>query len=483
MQQKSNGFIKHFFQLGFGTLISMMIGVFATPVITRIVEPAIYGQFSLINSYASIGMAILTLGLDQALMRYYYMKEDMNYKKRCFHICFALPLIIAIVTCLSLSLICLILNDVDTDFSALIGYISVIAIAMLLDKYSFILLRLQYKTKLYSALNVLKKLVYLALSMFGLLVIKNYYLQVLIVALAVSNLAGFIIVYIKEHKFYVRVPVKKDKDINIKVMVKYGFPLMISTSVMTLFHALDRFCLNFFCDYSTIGVYASAQTLVHVFSLIQTSFNTIWAPTAIQHYERDNNDTSYYKRMNDIITVVMFAFGATILAFKDVFVLLLGESYREAATIIPYLLFNPIMYTISETTIIGVYFKKKTSNQLYITVLSLVTNFVLNMILIPLMGAKGAAVSTGISYIVFFSLRTYFANKCFPVKYNLRQFYAVTILFTGLATYHMYNHFGVICLILYVAYIAVLGVLYKETCFYLISIVKSFLRNIRKKIT
>ena len=44
--------------------------------------------------------------------------------------------------------------------------------------------------------------------------------------------------------------------------------------------------------------------------------------------------------------------------FKDLIILLLGKDYREASMVIPFLVFMPLMYTISETTVGGIDFKK-----------------------------------------------------------------------------------------------------------------------------
>ena len=44
---------------------------------------------------------------------------------------------------------------------------------------------------------------------------------------------------------------------------------------------------------------------------------------------------------------------------KDLLVLLLGEDYRGASVMIPFLCLSPIMLTISDTTVIGITFSKK----------------------------------------------------------------------------------------------------------------------------
>lgn len=79
MQNK--GFLKHFFMIGIGTALNLLIGLLTTPIITRIVDPIEYGQLSIFTIYSNVAVMVLCLGLDQALVRYYYQSEDKKYKK------------------------------------------------------------------------------------------------------------------------------------------------------------------------------------------------------------------------------------------------------------------------------------------------------------------------------------------------------------------------------------------------------------------
>ena len=56
-----------------------------------------------------------------------------------------------------------------------------------------------------------------------------------------------------------------------------------------------------------------------------------------------------------------------------------------------------------------------------------------NFMLVPIYGAKGAALSTGISYIVFFSISTYISQRLYKVNYHLGKFYFSTVIFVVVA--------------------------------------------------
>ena len=76
-----NNFLKNFIIIGGGTFISMFIGFITTPIITRAVDPNAYGEYSIFTLYSSIAVMVLYLGMDQSLVRFFYDKESLDYKR------------------------------------------------------------------------------------------------------------------------------------------------------------------------------------------------------------------------------------------------------------------------------------------------------------------------------------------------------------------------------------------------------------------
>ena len=93
----SQPFIKNFFVLGFGSFIYLIIGLIGTPVITRLVDPAEYGYMSMFTVYSNIGLMFCGLGLDQTLVRYFYHRDDLDYKRMILFECMSAPTILCVV--------------------------------------------------------------------------------------------------------------------------------------------------------------------------------------------------------------------------------------------------------------------------------------------------------------------------------------------------------------------------------------------------
>jgi len=248
-----------------------------------------------------------------------------------------------------------------------------------------------------------------------------------------------------------------------KELFGYAYPYIISMSVSTLFQATDKIYLNMYCTYNEVGIYSSTMTLISVFSIVQTTFNTLWAPMAVKHFSKDPEDRMFYQKGNSVITVIMYFIGICLIFSKDTFAILLGEKYREAAYILPFLIFNPIMYTISETTVNGLVFMKKSKMQVVVAVGACATNIIGNTILVPRLGSQGAAISTGISYIVFFTLRTLISNRYYYVDFKLKKFYFLTLVVVIYALYNTFIPFNIGTMIGFMVCMAFLIVLYKNT--------------------
>ena len=164
---------------------------------------------------------------------------------------------------------------------------------------------------------------------------------------------------------------------------------------------------------------------------MQASFTTFWTPLAFR-WKAQNESTQKFEMVSDGIAGVMTLLLILILIFKQVIPIFLGVGYEVAIYIMPFLLFYPIFYTMSETTAVGISFSKKTYYNIIISAASMLVNILLNALLIPKFGAIGAATATGISYLTFFWTRTIISKKLwYPLK--TKRFIITTIILMSVA--------------------------------------------------
>lgn len=473
---KKDSILKHFIIIGSGTALNMLVGLLTTPLITRLVDPIEYGKLSIFTMYSNIAVMVLCLGLDQALVRYYYENNTTEKKSNLLFKCLIFPVIASIIISIFFISITT-MGIINFEFDEVITIIlCVYTIIQIIYRFSILVVRLEYNSKLYSSLNITLKIIYVSLALLLLIFTKFNHLLSLILATLISSficMLASVLAQVKLWRFFSN----RNEKINTKFieLLKYSYPFIISMGITTLFQAIDKISLNYYCSYKEVGIYSSTMSLVHIFALVQTTFNTIWAPLSVEHYTKNPEDKDFYKKANQIVTFIMFFIGISLICCKDVFAVLLGEKYREAAYILPFLIFNPIMYTLSETTVCGLVFKKKSNMQVIVAVGACITNILGNIILVPIFGPQGAAISTGISYIIFFTLRTILSNKVYYINYDLKKFYIITIIVSLFALYNTFIKFSYVSIVLYILVSVILLMLYKESVILIIEYVKKFL--------
>lgn len=476
---KEKSFLSHFIIIGSGTIISMAIGLITTPIITRIINTADYGEYSIFQMYANIALMVFCIGLDQSLMRFYYDLEDIDYKRKLLHKCTLTPIIITMILGIIIIMLSLLgINKFEFETMGLVLLV-ICVVFQIINRMTLIVLRLEFKSKVYSTINIIHKVIFIICILLLYYIFKNKNFYNLAISMTASYGIAAIIGILVQKELW-----KKEKNVHIyidmKKIYRYGIPYIIAMGITTLFQAIDKISLNYYYGYSEVGIYASAMTLINIFAIIQTTFNALWTPLAIKHFNDNKEDRTFYSNGNKLITVIMFLLGITLILFKDIFVLLLGNAYRDAIYILPCLIFNPMMYTISETTVCGLVFKEKSKMQVIIAIISCIVNAIGNMILVPILGGKGAAISTGISYIVFFTVRTVISKYYFNVNYNLGKFYTLTIIVLIFALYNTFVKFNIITIIFYIIICLLIIVLYLDAVQQILRMMKEKFNNIIK---
>ncbi|HDR7135411.1 TPA: polysaccharide biosynthesis protein [Bacillus cereus] len=423
------GLLKKFLSFSIGSWLSIIIGFISTPIITRILSPEEFGKSSLFMVILNVLLLISLFGTDQSFVRFFYEKDKESRKKLLWD-CLKPPFISFIV----LSIILLIFYKkasffVFSEESIWLVLILVFSLfVQIANRYAVLVIRMEQRGLLFSLLQLFNKLFeFIGILVFAYCLGTTY--KILIYSQALSYFFVTIIAIVcalSYWNFFKRSKVKSQES--MKEIIYYGIPLSITLLITWLFQSIDRIAIKHWSTLTELGLYTAAFKIISILMIIQTTFTTFWVPVSYERYAKNPEETGFFSNMNQIITVVMFIVGIGTLMFKDIIIYLLGSNYREAANIMPFLVFLPVMYTISETSVVGINFFKKTKWHIVISIIACLVNVIGNIVLVPNLGAKGAAISTGIAYFIFASLRTHISLMYYKVDYGLKKFYFSSLL-------------------------------------------------------
>ncbi|WHX40382.1 oligosaccharide flippase family protein [Mesobacillus sp. AQ2] len=467
MEESLKRFASRLVSFSLGPAVAGLIGLIIVPITTYFVLPNEFGKASMYTLTYTLGSLIIYFGLDQSFLREYHSNPE---KRKVFANSVILPLTLSVVLCITFLLfyknLSLILFN-EINFLA-IFYLSISLILAIINRFSLLKIRIQEKAILYSAFIILNKFIEGLL----LLIILIYFDRSFIGIISATFFSLLIITFIqflstmKDWTAFLSI----DKVL-IKKLLDFGLPLVPASIVIWIFNSMDRLALKSWSTYDELGIYSAAFKIVGFLAIFQQSFATFWIPTAYRWFE-SNVSNERFEKVGQFSMFYMGLIFIGIISFKDIIIQILGASYSVAALSVPFLLFSPLMYTISECTSLGIAFKRKTNYNILISVIVAILNLIGNYFLVPEYGALGASISTGISYIAFFWLRTMISRQLW-YKFEVKIYILNTVLMVVIAAASLL----VDSLVLNIFFVLLLCLINLNTLKYSVLIVEKLLRG------
>lgn len=474
------GILKSFLDYFYGNFVVLLLGFVSVPLITRVLSTDEYGRTAMFTSAVSIIYIFAILGLDQSYIRYFY-KDGVN-RKRLMRQCLKYPLILIIILAGIYWIFSGYFNNflfgrTSRDVTLLVMGYTIISV---FERFLFLNIRMEQKGKLYSNLNILSKVLYIAFIILLVKIIGDDY-RVVLYALTLP--LGLVTLIIGIRYMFVNRHVGADShELTSKELLKYGIPFVPMLLMEWLLSSMDKWSIKIFNDFAQTGIYSSAMQIMTILLTFKITYVAFWAPIAMEKYENEPEEVCK-PFFADMFAKVQFlcvlaAFLLTI--FRGIIVLILGPDYREAVRIIPYLSLMPVLSILFEMTGQGCKFVGKVRYFNYASLAAIICNLIGNTLLVPRLGGIGAALATAVTYIVYFLLGTYFSNRCYPIAYDLKRLLISLALYGAYATYATWSKdvwisagVGVIVLLIHC-------IINKKTLFALWGYCISFLRGLKK---
>lgn len=419
---------KQFSGFGIGPIVGMFISTLTVPITTRFLLPEEYGKSALFTLAKTIFVLVAFLGLDQSFIRFYNQKDISKKTILCtsFTVPFLVSIFLGFCSIILMRPISIWLYGSFEPFLMILFPLFLISIVF--DRFSISIIRMQLRGRLFSIISIFTQLISFIVLLFLLIYYEKTFRSIVLAAMFSSYLSTIVLLFITRNEWAFK---KEYFDKNLfKSMIQFSLPLIPATLLSWLLNSFDKIAIKQWSSYQELGFYAAAFKIVTLVSIFQTIFTTGWVPVAYKWYE-ESKEKKYFESVSTIVTICMTFIYMVVVLFRDLLFLFLGAAYRDTTQVFIFLLFMPVMYTISEASAIGIGLKKKTKYSLIISIIAVVINIVLNFLLVPKYGAKGAAIGTCVSYLAFYWGRIIFARKAwykFPILVNIVNCIGMVIL-------------------------------------------------------
>lgn len=388
-----------------GPLGSAAIGLLSLPLIAWYFPPADIGRMVLLQTVAALALNLLGLGLDQAYIREYHAAPQ---RATLFKAIIALPLLLFAFSLLFVmggygnALVQQLLGLHDARLG---GLVWAFCTALFIGRYASLILRMQERAWAFSLSQLLPKVGVLLLVMLSGLGGWQTDGWALIAIYTVAQwLAVVLLLWQTRHDLGQALCAKMDWDIT-RYGLHYGVPLMLGGLAYWGLSSADRWLLSMWSNLTQLGVYSMAISFGAAALIVQNIFATVWSPTVFKWVAERRNLAqigTIFGYMLDLVGAVLCIVGLA----SPLIPYVLPAEYAAVQFIVLSSILFPLLYTLTEISGMGINVCKKTWLSTVISLAALVIHIGLCAWLIPLAGAKGAAMAVAVAFWLFYVAKT-----------------------------------------------------------------------------
>lgn len=407
-----------FKNIGLLTLSSFatkLISFFLVPLYTNILTTTEYGTYDLFNTTIGVLLPILTLNIQEAVMRF---AIDNKTSRKAIVTLGARYLLIGTAIVIA----ALIINSIFSLVDLLETYAIYFLLMFISQALSGVLLAyirginriadLSVSSVIASVITILCNILFLVVFKLGLI---GYFLANIIGPL-MQDL--FLLVRsgaIKEIAFQSEFPNEKQE------MLAYCKPMIPNSIAWWVNNTSDRYIVIFFCGIAANGVYSVASKIPSILNIFQAIFNQAWSLSAVKEFDPEDKSgffSNIYRAYNCMMVIMC---SGIIMLDKLLAKFLYAKDFYVAWKYVPWLTIAIVFGALSGH--IGGVFTAVKNSKIFArsTMIGAASNIVMNLALTPIMGALGAAIATTICYMIVWAMRYWNAKKYIKLRININR--------------------------------------------------------------
>ncbi|MFB5430450.1 lipopolysaccharide biosynthesis protein [Enterococcus casseliflavus] len=422
-----------------GNLGSKIVSIIMVPLYTHYLSTEQYGQVDLIITAISLLLPIISLAIGQAVIRFAVSHSNKESERQIF----SNAVCINILALLLLLLIYPALNY----FKVFDNYLELFLILLISQMFGETLSQFTRgigKVKQYAFNGILTTFIVACLNIFLLVTLDMGivgYLLSMIFSSVVSNIYLFLVV-----KGFTLFSIKKiDKKLTRNMLV-YSVPLIPNSIMWWVINGSTRYFILIFAGMSANGLFAVANKLPSILSIVTNIFSQAWQLSAFE--EQDSADkSSFYTLVFKNYYIVLFLFASLIMVInKPLITYTVGSDFVDSWKIVPFLLLASIYQSFSGFLGTSYTASLQTKGVFITSIYGSIVSVIANVLLIPLFGVYGAGVGSCIAFVTMYLFRLRDTKNIIGLNVDTKLFLFLNILFLlQLVIMHMFS--GIILII------------------------------------
>lgn len=405
--------LKNIGLLTLSSFATKLLSFFLVPLYTNILSTTEYGTYDLFNTTIGVLLPILTLNIQEAVMRF---SIDSKYDRKSIVTVAAKYLIFSNF----IVILGLLVNYVFT-FSLIAKQYAIFFFLMFLSQSLSGMITMYVrgidKISDLSVSSVIASVITICLNV-SFLVFFHWGLIGYFMANIIGPMVQSLYLIIKAHvlgDIQLRRAYQSEKN----EMVNYSKPLIANSIAWWVNNASDRYVVVFFCGLAENGIYSVASKIPSILNIFQTIFNQAWTLSAVKDFDPEDRN-GFFSNTYKVYNCMMVVLCSGIIAFDKILAgFLYAKDFFIAWKYVPWLTIAIVFGAMSGY--IGGFFAAVKDSKIFAksTVYGAITNIILNLILTPIMGALGAAIATAVSYFEVWIFRYLHSRRYIKIKVNM----------------------------------------------------------------
>ncbi|MDO9257957.1 MAG: polysaccharide biosynthesis C-terminal domain-containing protein [Bacteroidales bacterium] len=417
---------------GLGTLSTKLAGFVLIPLYTRSFSVAQFGVLGLLEVSAVVIISFFGFSLYSGFFRWYWDKSAEDKKESLFFTVTIFQIGVVILAYFAMlpflkGFSQLILDTPDYAYLLRLMLISALMQTVLLMPNT--LLRLQEKPWLFTLANSLQLVFSLSVTIYFIV-----YRHSGIDGIYYGQIAGSLAFASVLIRYSVRNMVFKFETAMLRDILIYCLPLFFSGVALVFLNVTDRYSLKVLGNMADVGLYSYGYKLANTLNVfLITSVNFAIQPM-IYRMMNDPDNKKFYARLLTYYTYGTMLVALAMMVFGMEITKLFARrvEYFDAWYIFPFIIYSIVFGMMKDVVTTGLSISKKTKVIAFTVIVTAVLNLVLNVVLIRLWGNQGAALSKMLSMLIFFALTLYYAQRNYPISYEMKRIAIMLIIAAGL---------------------------------------------------
>lgn len=413
------GLLKDTVVYGLSKYLGVFAAIFLMPIYTRLLSKVDYGIMEIVNSWNNFVIMLIPLGLSSSVIRFYEEIKSNPYDKKRYLGSMLSSLIVisglyTIVMLLFKSSLAKVISE-SNDSNEIYMHSIWIAISAIFISHFLTILQAKFHKYRYLIVSLTNLMVLVILGF-----IFVYYQNMGIVgffrASSIASIISLVICLIfTKNELYLHIDKKA-----LKIILNYSLHILSVGILFNLVNLLDRFIISEFIDLSNVGIYSIGVRISSIMGLAISSFALAWFPLALKIKDEQNSQVIYQKIHKLYFTVSAILLSGLILSSREIISLFAPDYNNAYFTIVilgTYLVLNGSIYFYS----LGLHITKKTKYLTTSAVAAIITNIVVSISLVSIMGISGVALGTLSGTIIWVAIQLYYSQKMYFIKYNYKS--------------------------------------------------------------